>query len=232
MPEILKNPRATQFTMPKTYRAEFSRNIHGRTKPRWRHVKSYMYTTPFHSLQNTCICNVTWKNESKKKISMWHTNTRWRHTISCTYTAPFRSPKEVWMSHVTCLNELCHAHIIKKKLRGHEHKMAPRNILQVHHTILQPTELLNESCYTYEWVKAKQSIWRHMDFFFRKKVCLENIRWRHAISCPWHHSTHEWVMLHVWTSHVTRMDESCHTYECVVSHVWISHITCMHESTK
>jgi len=37
-------------------------------------------------------------------------------------------------------------------------------------------------------------------------------------------------MSHVWTSHVTRMNESCHTYERVMSHVWTSHVTRMNES--
>ena len=32
--------------------------------------------------------------------------------------------------------------------------------------------------------------------------------------------TYEWVMSHVWRSHVTRMNESCHTYEWVTSYIW------------
>ena len=42
--------------------------------------------------------------------------------------------------------------------------------------------------------------------------------------------TYEWVMSHIWMSHVTHMNESCHTYEWVMSHVWISHVTRMNES--
>jgi len=42
--------------------------------------------------------------------------------------------------------------------------------------------------------------------------------------------THEWVTLHIWTSHVTHMNESRHTYEWVTSHTWTSHITHMNES--
>ena len=49
--------------------------------------------------------------------------------------------------------------------------------------------------------------------------------------------THEWViytyncvMLHLWMSHVTHMNESCHTYECVMSHIWMRHVTHMNES--
>ena len=43
-----------------------------------------------------------------------------------------------------------------------------------------------------------------------------------ALNAPRH--THEWVMSHLWTSHVTRMNESCHTYEWVMSHIWMSHL--------
>jgi len=42
--------------------------------------------------------------------------------------------------------------------------------------------------------------------------------------------TYEWVMSHVWTSHVPHMNESCRTYEWVMSHVWTSHVPHMNES--
>jgi len=42
--------------------------------------------------------------------------------------------------------------------------------------------------------------------------------------------THERVMSHTWTSHVTHMNESCHTHERVMSHTWTSHVTHMNES--
>ena len=56
---------------------------------------------------------------------------------------------------------------------------------------------------------------------------------------PYH--TYEWVMSHIWMSHVTRMNESRHTYERwnmiqikayerVMSHIWMSHVTHMNES--
>ena len=37
--------------------------------------------------------------------------------------------------------------------------------------------------------------------------------------------TYEWVISHVWMSHVTRMNGSCHTYEWDMSHVCMSHVT-------
>ena len=42
--------------------------------------------------------------------------------------------------------------------------------------------------------------------------------------------THEWVMSHIWMSHVTHMNESCHTHEWVMSHTWMSHVTHINES--
>jgi len=42
--------------------------------------------------------------------------------------------------------------------------------------------------------------------------------------------TYEWVMPHIRMSHVTLMNESCHTYEWVMSHVWMSCVTHMNES--
>ena len=41
---------------------------------------------------------------------------------------------------------------------------------------------------------------------------------------------HTTVISHVWTSHVTRTNESCHTYEWVMSHEWMSHVTRINES--
>jgi len=42
--------------------------------------------------------------------------------------------------------------------------------------------------------------------------------------------TYEWVMSHIWMSHVTHMYESRHTYVWVTSHIWMSHVTHMNES--
>jgi len=42
--------------------------------------------------------------------------------------------------------------------------------------------------------------------------------------------TCEWVMSHIWMSHVTHIKESCHTYERVMSQIWKSHVTYMNES--
>jgi len=41
--------------------------------------------------------------------------------------------------------------------------------------------------------------------------------------------THEWVMSHTWMSYITHMNESCHTYKLVMSHTWMSYITHMND---
>jgi len=43
----------------------------------------------------------------------------------------------------------------------------------------------------------------------------------------WH--TYEWVTSHIWMSHVTHVNESCHTYR-VMSHIWMSHVTHINQS--
>ena len=44
--------------------------------------------------------------------------------------------------------------------------------------------------------------------------------WERAWVTPY-----ERVMSHIWMSHVTHMNESCHTYGWVMSHIWMSHVT-------
>ena len=41
---------------------------------------------------------------------------------------------------------------------------------------------------------------------------------------------YEWIVSHMWMSHVTQMNESSHTYERVKSHIWMSHVTQTNES--
>ena len=76
-----------------------------------------------------------------------------------------------------------------------------------HDSSMCVTEL---SCHTYEWV---------MLYIYRRTF---------SLTCPpiWY----EWVMSHIWMSHVTHMNESCHTREWVMSHIRMSHVTHMNES--
>jgi len=42
--------------------------------------------------------------------------------------------------------------------------------------------------------------------------------------------TYAWVTWHKWMSHVTHMNQSCHTYDWVMSHIRKSHVTHMNQS--
>ena len=42
--------------------------------------------------------------------------------------------------------------------------------------------------------------------------------------------TCEWIMSHMWMHHVTHVNVSCHTCECVMSHIWMGHVTHVNES--
>ena len=44
--------------------------------------------------------------------------------------------------------------------------------------------------------------------------------------------TCEWVMSHIWLSHVIHMNESCYTCEWVTSHMSMSHVTHVNESCR
>jgi len=46
------------------------------------------------------------------------------------------------------------------------------------------------------------------------------------------HVTCVWATSHIWMSHVTHMNESCHTYEWVMSHTWMSHVTCVRATSQ
>jgi len=92
-----------------------------------------------------------------------------------------------------------------------------------------------------EHVLNTSSMW--CDLFIRATRLIYEWRqnmWYILIFTPRRHVTHEWVMSHLWMSHVTPMNESCHTYEWVMeschtyewvmSHIWMSHGTHMNHS--
>jgi len=63
--------------------------------------------------------------------------------------------------------------------------------------------------------------------------------WPEASMCDMSHSrvrcrllatTHNWVMSHIYISHVTHMNETCLMYEWIMSRKWISHISHTYKS--
>jgi len=49
--------------------------------------------------------------------------------------------------------------------------------------------------------------------------------WMRRVACH----TYEWVMSHIWMSHVAHRNGSCHTYESVMSHIGRRHVTHINE---
>jgi len=62
-------------------------------------------------------------------------------------------------------------------------------------------------------------------YFVMPHICLSHVTHLNE-SCH----TFEWVMSHIWMSHVTHLNESSHTFEWVMSHIWMSHVTHLIES--
>ena len=105
----------------------------------------------------------------------------------------------------------------------------------------------HESCHTCEWSMSHISM--SHDFYYRPRLC-HKCDMTH--SCGWHdsftydknhcyvhhdsfmsligHASVQWVMTHIWNSHVTRMDASCPKCGWVMPHVCMSSVTCTDES--
>jgi len=63
-------------------------------------------------------------------------------------------------------------------------------------------------------------------------ICCQHLTcYIHMRADCWYSSDRNgWVISHIWMSHVTRMNKSCHTYEWGMSPKWIRHVTHMNES--
>ena len=69
------------------------------------------------------------------------------------------------------------------------------------------------------WALLRKSTYKDKAYYGSLPLCSMNTMY---IAEPWLESCHtyEWVMSHIWMSHVTHMNESCHIYEWVMSHIW------------
>jgi len=87
----------------------------------------------------------------------------------------------------------------------------------------------NEASYLYEWVVSH--IWMrhvaHMNESCQNKNCRSLLQ-KSPICMPMSHTSHaaarrfdtrEWVMLHIFMSHVTHMNDSCHLVNYFMSHI-------------
>jgi len=104
---------------------------------------------------------------------------------------------------------------------------------------------MNESCHTYEWVMShvwmrqgthtKES-WRtyewvmaHIRMSHVTRICMTRSHSQQSSaresSTLQHHTPPRRLFFHTWMSHVTHMNESCHTNKGVMSHIWMSRVT-------
>ena len=106
------------------------------------------------------------------------------------------------------------------------------------HVWMSHVTYMNESCHIYEWVMSH--VWMrihtgrqtHEEVLYRtfakepyKRDYILQKRPANSYRTPeWVMFIYEWVMSHIWMSHVTHMNASCHTYECVMSHIWMCHV--------
>jgi len=121
----------------------------------------------------------------------------------------------MWISHVTCewvmsyVNESCHmwmSHVTCEWVMSHVNESCH---------MWMSTSRHNESCHIYEWVMShvNESSWRTSQGHRETKQRREQ-----NIGQP-RHVTYVWAMSNIWMSHVTHMNESCHTYEWVITHL-------------
>ena len=95
-------------------------------------------------------------------------------------------------------------------------------------------------CELWVWLFGGTQLWKNIgssvsEFVVSNDTCEWGMSYH---TCEWGMSYHTsgwgmwrgWDISHLWMSHVTPMNNSCHTYEWVMSHLWMSHVTPMNES--
>ena len=98
------------------------------------------------------------------------------------------------------------------------------------------------SCHTYEWVMSHiwmshvtRTVWCNSCICGMTAsigICGMTNRYGEVKSQVLGRQSRGYIMSHIWMSHGTHMNESCHTYEWVMLHIWISHVTHMNESCR
>jgi len=123
----------------------------------------------------------------------------------------------IWVSFVTHMTHMCESRYVTCALRrcstlSHSHKWHIISHIYMSHVVTWLVYMCNVriSHFTYKWGMCGWGVSRNYEACH---VC-------------------EWVMSHVWMSHVARMNGSCPTYEWVMSHMWMSHVTHMNESCR
>jgi len=108
-----------------------------------------------------------------------------------------------------CFRSNCEVRVVDCVLWDYVNRLVLRKFQKRAHTNAQEngraTRVTNPSCPAHGWVMSQ----RCMD----GSLVTDIKRYCHA---------HIWLMSHIWTSRVTRVNESCPTCECDVSRIWLS----------
>ena len=141
----------------------------------------------------------------------WCFNIKWTW-MSHIHISHMNKSCHIWMSHVTHMYEshhMCSSHV--------PHKRDIPHVYGSGHMWMNHVTGINESCRKYEWVTLH--IWMsHVTCEWVKSLIIES-----CLTYKWV-TSHNDKSCHASTSHVTHMNETL-TCEWVMSHIWMSHVT-------
>ena len=143
------------------------------------------------------MSHVAHMNESCR-MSMSHVAHMNESCLACSHVPTSRLMSHtICMSHVTCQWAMSHiwmsqvSHAVTSWHLGSCHINESCHILMSHVTYQWAMSQINESCHTYECV-----------------TCTPHTVWVCDVTSTIH-VTNQWIMSHIWMSHVTHMNESC-----------------------
>jgi len=187
-----------------------------------------------------CCCHVHELCMKMQEIYMWIVifclgACDYTHAHACTcyfheyfHTFPWfthlRVVSHEWRRHSLFINEACHACVSCIHAFWYVRTCPIHDILRIYiYIFIRDT--------TYSYVVGLIHTWH--DSFINDMTRSEAtwlIQTRHDsfIFVTAHSLVHANDQSHIWMSHVTHMNESCHTYESVMSHIWISHTWIIH----
>jgi len=160
-------------------------------------TRTWRDSCTWYDMHHLRVCHV-WQ-ASTWRICTWH-DTR-PDVCICNlyiYLAPCIAEADIWMSRVTDMNVYFFGATHR---RGRENK-------SVIHVWMSHVIYMFESCHTYEWATQMNESWYPWTFTSLAPQTEGDSRNRKNRSVK-----------HVWMSHVTRMNESCHTHVWVMSNI-------------
>jgi len=153
-------------------------------------------------------------------------HTRMSHVTYQRVTLHMYASCPIWTSHVTCERVMSRVmgHVIHEQVMSdiHESRHARMDHVTYGSCHIRVTSRTNGSCHIRVMSHTSHVTYKAIPHM-KNRVCSSKQGWSTA-DIP-----HEWVVSHMWMSHVAHITQSCHAYEWVMSHTCVSHITHMNE---